>query len=858
MQRVGHGTSTWLALVLSTLVSMSGGPTIALAGFDGEVKQFLEAHCLDCHDADTSKGGLDLSKLQYDLADTQLRQRWVLIFDRIEKSEMPPDSTDLSAAERAGFSRKLGEALHVADLADVITRGRGPVRRLTRREYQENLRDLLRLPNLDVVDRLPEDRHLRGFSKVSRLLDMSRVQLAGYLDAAEAALLAAVAGGVKPMPAEKYRATGMDLFPSGSTFGGREAMFFAKQGRAVTFSSAELKKMSAEERRDPELELALFRSATWPYYGYPRGFKAKRDGLYRVRFAARAVRQLPGYRLLPAYDPLPMSFRARQPSGPDVSGDVRETGGWIDLQPENQVFETTLLLKQGETFEYSLLGLPVPFIRTDGGFFYDYPPMPPEGHRGAAIQWLEVVGPLNPESWPPPSHRVLFGNQALRAAGKGRRLGVELISEDAKADAERLFRRFARNAARRPLEVGAEDLFLKLIFAELDGGTSLAEALLKGYQAFLCSGQFLYLTEVRNGDEFALASRLSHLLWNSRPDAALLDHAGSGKLAKSTALESETERLIEDSRFDRFVSNFTDQWLELRELRRDVPDIRLYPEYRKDDYLVASMERETRAFFRAMVRENLPVTALVESDFTFVNDRLAAHYGLPRQPGSAMRRVALPKWNPHGGLLTHASVLKLTANGTTTSPVLRGAWVMDKLLGDPPPPPPKSVPAIEPDIRGAVTVRQLLAKHTKDESCAACHARFDPVGFALENFDIMGAWRDHYRGLGRGEKISGFDRAGHPFEYRIGPRVDAAGTLRGGGRFTDVFELKALLSAKPRALARNFLQQLLLYGTGTPMRFSDRREIERILDQVRAEGYRVRDLLHGIVASQMFSGLKPE
>jgi hypothetical protein len=854
LKRFGRTSSllgTWCSL---SLFIGSGWSTAFVGGFDQEVKPFLEAHCLDCHDADAKKGGLDLSTLRYDLTDRELRRTWVLVFDRINKGEMPPDAADLPKGKRLGFTKQLGEALHVADLAQVLAHGRGPLRRLTRREYEDNLRDLLKLPNLDVADRLPEDRHVRGFSKVSQLLDMSRVQLAGYLDAAEAALLAAVADGVNPILPDSYRATGMDLFPSGSTFGGREAMFFAKDGEAVIFSPPELKKMSAEERRDPDLELALFRSATWPYYGYPRGFKAKRDGEYRVRFSGRAVRQLPGYRLLPAYNPLPMSFRARQASGADVSGDVRETGGWIDLQPENQIFETKILLKRGETFEYSLLGLPVPFIRTDGGFFYDYPPMPPDGHRGAAFQWLEVVGPLNPQSWPPASHLILFGDQPIRAADKGSRLKIDLVSKDPKADARRLFMRFAKSASRRPLKAGSAQVFFKLIFKELEDGIPLAEALLKGYQAFLCSGHFLYLAEPRNGDGSALASRLSHLLWNSRPDVTLQKRAESGELAIRANRNSEVDRLVADSRCDRFVANFTDQWLELRELRRDVPDVRLYPEYRKDDYLVASMERETHAFFAAMIRENLPVTTLVDSKFTFVNDRLAAHYGLSRQSGSAMRRVLLPEWSPYGGLLTHASVLKLTANGTTTSPVLRGAWVMDKLLGDPPPPPPKSVPAVEPDIRGAKTIRELLAKHTKDQSCAACHARFDPVGFALENFDIMGAWRDRYRSLERGEKITGFDPAGHPFEYRIGPPIDASGEMLGGGSFNDIHELKALLRSQPRVLARNFLQQLLFYSTGTPARFSDRREIDHILDRTGDNGYRVRDLLYGLVSSRMFGG----
>lgn len=850
--------------------AMGGGRALSLAllwlilgphgGISAElpvpVRSGIESHCADCHDDLTMKGDLDLFALDFDPADPGNRDRWTRIFDRVAQGEMPPPEKghDFTAAERAVFVAALGDRLGEADRVDVAENGRGPLRRLTGEEFHHQLRDLLELPGLDLRDKLPADRESHGFTKVTKMLDVSRVQLEGWLDAAETALAGAVATGVEPPPVQKYRATGTDLFPSLSTFGNREAMFFARDGVMVPISQAAYQKMTPEERRDPTLEVAIFRSATWPYFGYPRGLVAKRDGAYRVRFSARAVRQMPDFRLVPAHEPQPMSFRSRQPSGADVSGDVRETGGWMDLQPEPRVFDTTIRLKAGETFEYSLLGLPVPFIRTDGGFFYDFPPMPPEGHRGAAIQWLEMEGPLVPDTWPPPSHRVLFGDLPIRAAPEGSRFAVEVVSEDPEADARRLLSSFAHRAARRPVSEATLAGYFDLIAARLDAGAPFVEAMVKGYQAFLCSGHVVYLREPSPDDLHSLAARLSYFLSNSAPDARLRDLVASGGIAEPAALRIETDRLIDDARFDRFVEDFTAQWLDLSKLRRDIPDGRLYPEYRKDDYLVDSMERETRAFFRAMVRDNLPVTALVDADFAFVNDRLARHYDLPRVGGSAMRRVELPDWSPYGGLLTQASILKHTANGTTTSPVLRGVWVMEKILGDPPPPPPKSVPAIEPDIRGAATIRDQLAKHTGVKSCAACHTHFDPVGFALENFDVMGAWRDRYRGMEKGDKITGIDPAGHPFTYFVGHAVDAAGELRDGRAFANVRELKAHLVADPRPLARNLVGQLTLYATGVPVRFSDRPKVEAILDACEGEGYRVRDLVHALVGSEIFRG----
>ena len=839
-------------------VASAATPGLAPSLDPGAITAFLDQHCTVCHDDTKAEGELNLLDLAFAPNDPSNRGKWTRLHDRVARGEMPPPEKkhELSPDARADFVALLGGAMVEADRAAIRAEGRGPVRRLTRVEYEHRLRDLLALPSLDIRDKLPEDRDSHGFTKVSKQLEVSRVQLAGWLDAAEAALQVAVAPGLAPEPSRKWRFTGTDLFPELGTFGEREAMFFARDGKHVMIDGNTYKAMTPEERRDPTLEMALFRSATWPYYGYPRGFRAEHDGEYRVRFSGRAVRQVGDFRIVPAHEPQAMSFRARQPSGPDVSGDVRETGGWIDLMPEAREFETTIRLKKGETFEYSPLGLPVPFIRTDGGFFYDFPPMPPEGHPGVAIRWMEVEGPIAPESWPPASHRVLFGEMPLKPAPAGSFPAVEVVSADPDKDAKRLLRSFLERASCGQVEENSIEVYHRLVLARIGAGDSFAAAMLKGYEAILCSGHFLLLTEPTNGPggHDTIAARLSHFLWSTAPDERLRGLAKEEKLRDRVVLKEEVDRLVTDPRFDRFVADFTDQWLNLRQLRRDQPDDRLYPEYRVDEYLVTSMEKETRAFFASMVRDNLPATALVSTDFAYVNDRLARHYQLPRVGGAAMRRVDLPDWSPYGGLLTQASVLKVTANGTTTSPVTRGVWVLERILGEVPPPPPKSVPAIEPDIRGATTIRAILAKHTEVDSCAACHTHFDPLGFALENFDVMGAWRDRYRGMEKGEKVTGIDRAGHPYVYFVGPEVDAAGKLRSGESFSDLRELRTILAKQPRVLARNLLGHLVLYATGTAVRFSERDEIDSILDRVAADGYRTGDLIRELVASGIFHG----
>lgn len=805
-----------------------------------QIQSAFEQSCVECHDKETAKGGLDLTAVSFDLKDHANRDLWIRIHDRISKGEMPPKQEDLPETQRGALVKPIADMIYTVDHAEMLAHGRGPLRRLNRDEHEQNLRDVLQLPSLDIRDMLPEDREGHHFNKCSGTLDMSRVQLTAYLDAAEAALQAAMASGSQPPPVVKYRAVGTALFPENSTFGEREAMFFAKDSKAVDPKQLESLK------NDPALEMALFRSAHWPYYGYPRGFRAKLPGEYRVRFSARAVVQVAGHQIQPASLPVPMTFRSRKPSGPDVSGDVRATGGFMDVPPQAKVFETTISLREGETFEYSLLGLPMPLARNvkGGPPTYRYPPFPEGGQPGVAFQWLEVEGPLAPSTWPPASHRVLFDE-----------LGVSTASQHPKEDARRLMRRFALLAAREPLADEALQPFEQLILTRMEKGAPFAEALLASYKAFLCSGHFIYLREPeREEDHYAIASRLSHFLTNTRPDATLLELARNGRLRDAKTLRQETERLIADDGFNRFVKNFTDYWLNLRHVRRDEPDIRLHPEYRFDDYLVESMETETRTFFTAMIRDNLPASVLVKGDFVFANDRLAKHYQLPPLSGSAMRKVSLPQGSPLGGLLTQAAILKVTANGTTTSPVVRGAWIMERLIGEPPPPPPASVPAVEPDIRGAKTIRDLLALHTKSSSCAGCHARFDPVGLALENFDILGGWRTRYRGLEEGESVTGIDRAGHDFAYTLAGPVDGSGKLLDGRAFKDIRELKAHLAANPRQLARNLLHQFTLYATGTPMRFSDRPEIESMLDVGADGGYRVRDLMLALVQSRIFLG----
>ena len=302
----------------------------------------------------------------------------------------------------------------------------------------------------------------------------------------------------------------------------------------------------------------------------------------------------------------------------------------------------------------------------------------------------------------------------------------------------------------------------------------------------------------------------------------------------------------------RFIEAFTDYWLDLRKIDDTSPSTTLYNDYELDDPLKLAAMEETRLFVAEMLRADLPVRNMVDSDFTFLNERLANHYGVPGVNGAKMRKVRLPENSVRGGLMTQASVLKVTANGTTTSPVLRGYWITERILGYQVPPPPP-VAAVEPDIRGAVTLRQQLEKHRNDASCASCHSIMDPPGFALESFDVMGGWRDRYRGVKEGiSPERGVGLNGQAFAFYYALPVDCAGELPDGRAFKNVTEFKALLLKEEVLLARNLVAQLITYATGAPARFSEREAAEGIVQRASSRQFGFRTMVHEIVQSDLF------
>jgi len=870
------GTSWMIALYGSLVVT----PTAFSAG-GGGVEPFLENHCVECHDADTRKGDLDLTALKFDLSQSTNFSKWVLVHDRVSAGEMPPkkkarpDPNELEA-----FLKSLASTLTAAEQQQAAREGRATERRLNRYEYENALRDLLHAPWLQVRDSLPEDGEAYRFNKVGDALDVSHVQMARYLGAADYALRQAIATqATRPeTKVTRYYArdqrsyTGPMKFsvfntaPERATFPvlGFKGQADVRRGDApITSTNAELRELEG---------VGVVASAYEPIEPKFNQFRAPVAGHYKLRFNAYSVWVGPGQSnkwFIPNLDDIskghrdePVTITAETP--PRL---LRKLGDF-DVTPEPGMHELDVWLLAGE------------MIRPDAGRLFRSRPGPgrwqnplaeKDGQPGVVFRWLEVEGPLY-DQWPTAGHKLLFGdlpmvNRKLLEEGTGetnrangfrqRRFrpapGVEVVSSKPMADAERLLREFIRHAYRHPSNAAEVKRFLPVVHTALKKGNNFTDAMIAAYTAVLCSPEFVYLEEKPGPlDDYALASRLSFFLWNTAPDDELRAVAAQGKLRQPDVLRAQTERLLNSPKSRQFVDAFLDYWLDLRRIQATSPDGELYPDYYLDDLLAESALEETQEFFAELLRADFPARNLVASDFAMLNERLAAHYGLPPVQGVALRRVSLPNNSPRGGLLTQASVLKVTANGTTTSPVLRGAWIMERILGQKPPPPPASVPAVEPDIRGAVTIRQQLDKHRNLETCAACHKKIDPPGFALENFDVMGGWRDRYRATGDSVPEKGIAKSGQKFAFHYGLPVDPSGELPDGRKFADVREFKRLLLENEKLLARNLARQLTVYATGAPVRFGDRAQIEQILEHASSSHYGVRSLVHEVVQSELF------
>jgi mono/diheme cytochrome c family protein len=826
-----------VVVAVSALTAATAHGEDAAASFNASVKPLISAHCTDCHGEDLQKAGLRLDSLPADMHDDAVMANWVKVLDKLAAGEMPPKKKPRPPQKEIDAATQwLARELRAASLDRQQKRGRVVLRRLNATEYETTLRDLLGT-QVELKDLLPEDNSSAGFDNVSAVLDLSATHLLRYQDAAERAVWSTIP--IQPPNHFSETTTGREMTEKGPNFRQTLSRSCKLQGDALVFY------------------------AKLPRYGLCASAAVPTAGKYHVQLSACAVGE--GVKSVAA------AFMTVNRSGPEqpVIFDCRDIPAG-----KPSVIEFDVDLKRYQQFvlnylnSWDIRGFKKPIEQYTG--------------PGLMVEWIKIQGPI--DAFPPPSYQTLFAGVPLKARSvvkaeaEGSRPPAisDKRSTDAwendplvpssanpRQDAERLIRNFLPRAFRRPVSEELQRHFVDRVLAKLDQKYTFFDAMMFGYKSILCSPQFLFFTEpgsvTANADgdlpsakldDYALAGRLSYFLWSSLPDDELLAAAGKGELSKPAVLDAQVERMLNSPKAHRFTENFCGQWLDLRKMEATIPDPRLYGEF--DETLLWSMPRETWAFFDEILRNNLSILEFVDSDWSMLNERLAAHYGIGGVEGNEFRKVTLPPGSHRGGVMTQASVLKVTADGTRTSPVLRGKWVLDRIVGKPPNPPPPDVPAIEPDIRGATTIRQQLDKHRNIASCAACHNYIDPPGFALENFDPIGGYREYYRVGAKTKRGPGKLPGIVDIRFFIGPDVEQGGQTPDGRTFHDIEDYKRILLEDKDQLARSLTQKLLIYATGADIQFADREVVEQIVADLRGKNYGVRTLMHDVVQSRVF------
>jgi hypothetical protein len=740
---------------------------------------FVERYCVDCHEGEAPEGNLSLA-VTTGQAIEEHRGVWEKVVRKLGSRQMPP--ADADRPDEATYEAVV--ALLVDSLDRAAERDPRPgrtdtFRRLTRTEYQNAIRDLLAL-EVDVASLLPNDESSDGFDNVT-VADLSPTLLERFVSAAQKISRRCVGGSGRVPEADTVRLR-PDLtqedhvvgLPFGTRGGVAVPYHFARDGEyEVQVRLARDRDEHVEGLQEPhELEILLDRD---------------RVELFRV------VPPTEGQDHQDVDAHLTVRFRAT--AGPHQLG-------------------VTFLKNSSSLLETKRQPYQAHFNR------HRHPRLSP------AVYEVSISGPYASEGpGDTPSRRRIFVCQPSQ-------------QDEEEACARRILETLMRRAYRRPIE--DVDLqgpleFYRQARATGDFNAGVEAAL----TSVLVSPEFLFRIErdppgiapstAYSISDLELASRLSFFLWSSIPDDELLDVAARGELRRREPLETQVRRMLTDARSRALVTNFAGQWLQLRNLDAMTPDLRRFPDF--DDNLRQAFRQETEMLVERVLREDRSLLDLVRSDETFLNERLAKHYGIPHIYGSRFRRVALTDEHHRGGLLRQGSILTVTSYATRTSPVIRGKWILENLLGVSAPPPPPGVPALmDNTVDASLTVRQRLAEHRRDAACASCHNLIDPVGFALEHYDAVGRWRTHEEGT----------------------PIDASGSLPDGTEFADVTGLEQSLLGHSDRFVSALAEKLLTYALGRPVSDDDAPAIRRIVHEARASNYRFSSLVLGVVNSTPF------
>lgn len=761
-------------------------------------RKFLQTNCYDCHIGKNADAGLDLSTLAEPASPHNstgsIADIWVRIFDRVQSGEMPPVEGAIESTEVDAFVNTTGRWIRDHQIDETNTLGRVRGRRLNNLQFERTLHDLLGV-DIPLASGFSDEQSVGGFTSVADGQSMSHFQIEQHLRAVDAAL------------DEAFRriSTPADNFDE-------------------TFTPTEIcKRRPGQRNREPEMreELAAVWSSKLIFYGRMAVTTAQEDGWYRFTIKASSIKQ-------PKDHGVWCSVR----TGPCVSSaPLLETIGGFEATETPGEWTFAGWLPAGHMIEVRPADATLGSARFNGGQV-GAGEGEPQDVPGVAIHSVRMQrihrGPEADEI-----RQLLLGDLSVRVEAKRQ---WSVASNDPKSDSAGLMSDFAKRAFRRPVTNQEIKPYIAAVHQALDENVSFADAIRGGYRALLCSPRFLYFTETPGLlDDHAIAARLSYFLWNRMPDQTLMNLADAGKLRSVDVIRQQVRRMLADPRGRDFVIDFASQWLDLGDIDFTEPDPKTYRDF--DPMVQQSMLRETHGYLQQMLDEDLGVRYLIDSDFAMLNSRLARFYEIPGVVGDEIRPVALKAEDRRGGLLTQGSILKVTANGTTTSPVIRGVWISERILGEHIAPPPQNVPAIEPDIRGAKTIREQFSKHTANAECAVCHVKIDPPGFALENYDPSGKWRDVYKlAGGKQSKV----------------KVDPSHRMPSGESFENIDEFKRVVLRSPDKLARGLAEKLVTYGTGATIRFADRQAIDQIVQQTSANDYGLRSIIEAVATNSLF------
>ncbi|QDU28215.1 hypothetical protein ETAA8_33150 [Anatilimnocola aggregata] len=780
-----------LLVAAAPAVQSADGPL----GFEQAVQPFFQTYCLHCHDGKQQEGEFRLDTLPRDFADETTAQRWAEVVFRMNSGEMPPKKELQPKPHELGVAvdwlstrLKEGEAVRMAR--------RGPIAhyRLSREEYGHTVYDLLGVYfDVNMPGAFNEDPRWHGFDRIGSLLSLSPSHVDRYFRAAETVVAQAFPD--QPVKLQKGRNE-------------------ANAGQEKWLQESGL--------------TGPVRWPLWPGHGR-QIFKAASPGLYRIRIQLSALPSFKGRlpHLSLWHHQLKRSVYGLDVSAPEDKPTTIEIETFLPEGNFNLMNESPGILNDGQTPSISQ----ITFVNTKVSRQNR-----PTGYRlyndhGESIfplliiDWVEFEGPIQLE------------------ADQQKRAGMFPVNNGDLAEARECLRRFASRGWRRPVPDAELDRYVKVIDSELAAGENFRSAYRAALVAILTSKNFYYLEEGSPAqrretvNDWELASRLSYFLWSSLPDEELANLARQDTLHRPEILRAQLTRLLADRKVNRFTESFPKQWLQLHRVGVFPPDEGLYPDY--DKWLERSMVLESTGYFGEVFSQNLPLREFLVSDWTILNSRLAMHYGMPRPAAAGLQRVALRPEDHRGGLLTQASILSLTSDGTRHRPVHRGVWVSEAVFGRTPPPPPPNVEPLAPtpSDQPKATIRMQLEAHATHATCASCHEKIDPLGFAFDNFDAIGRWRTT-------EQVAG----GNGDD----PSVNASGKLADGRPYNGSDEFKQLLAQDLDLFAEAFVEQLATYSLRRVMTLDDTAQIRSIAAASKKDDYKLRTVIENFVLSDLF------